>query len=184
MIKRTCKYCGKTENVTRIRPKTVSRAFIGVGKDGRRWYSLFCPDCKLDQNRRVSGKRARDGSPHAHVQAAVNAEKIAQKRFQDLGFDVERVSCHGPDLVCKLGEWVYKVEVKRATKTKTGWVCGWVTPKRKNDDLIAIVMPNGYVYIDDMQMHNDSCDKSGKKTITKLVKKIGLTPLPTTNPAP
>lgn len=139
-----------------------------------------CFECRQNSLRKNQGRVRRGDSTKPQTVAAVGAEKIAQKRFEDLGFSVKRVEVIGPDLTCKLGDWTYTVEVKRATYKGRSWKVAHVRPNRKKDDLIAMVLPNGYVYIDSMENHLSKCTKYGSRAISGIVKEFGLTPLPTT----
>jgi len=162
-----------------------------LNKNNEIWVNNICPNCGRDQRRRARGQTTREESKHEFVSKGVIAEIAAQKKFESLGMKVSRTLCFGPDLTCVLGDLTWTVEVKyvgtwtsdRSAKFPKYGV-GPICEKRKNDDLVALYMPNGYVYIDDMQMHLKKCNKSGMRVLTSLVKEIGLTPLPTSKPTP
>lgn len=61
------------------------------------------------------------------------------------------------------------VEIKTARQNKTtkAWKIDPVSEKRKNDDLIAVIVGN-YVLIEPMDQHLKLCDKSGTRSITKM----------------
>jgi hypothetical protein len=141
-----------------------------------------CHQCRVLSRRKKRNYGSRQESKNKTVLLSIGYEKAAEKRFADLGFDVERTVMHGPDLICKLGPWTYTVEVKGPTKCKrsNSWRVALVRPNRVGDDLMAMVLPNGYVYIDSMKNHLSLCDKKGNRTITSIVKEFGLSPLPQT----
>lgn len=137
-----------------------------------------CFDCRKSIHDKKLGRVRREHSTRPQTVAAVGAEKIAQRRFEDLGFSVKRVNVIGPDLTCRIGGLEYTVEVKRATHGSRSWKVAQVRPKRKCDDLVAIVLPNEYVYIDSMKNHLESCSRGGTRTVSSIVKQFGLNPLP------
>jgi hypothetical protein len=185
-MKITCTTCGIKEEVTLLyHKKSTTRQKVFLNTNGKKWYAYACPSCVINRDRKRRGWKPRSTEHWSPtVSKAVWAEELAQKKFESLGMVVDRTKYHGPDLICKIGDWVYTVEVKRARKpTRSNtWVCDLVYGERRKDDLIAIVMPNGHVCIDDMNMHLAKCMKNGQRTISKLVKQFGLTPLPTPKP--
>jgi hypothetical protein len=128
-----------------------------------------------DRKRKYQGVSKRDSCDHGATIKAVNAEKIAQKRFESLGFSVSRVDVFGPDLVCSIGDMAWSVEVKSTCKRiGGGWCVSRVAPLRRGDDLVALVLPNGYTYIDSMKNHLGMCSKDGMRSISKIVREFEL----------
>lgn len=106
---------------------------------------------------------------------AVRCELVAAEFFRSLGFSVEVGHGAGPDLFCEAGNLSYTVEVKKAGLNSRRWRVGNVKPARKKDDLVAIVLPNGRVYIDSMEHHLDACTpRDGSRSVTRIVKEFGL----------
>ena len=150
-----------------------------VDQDGRRVYDNVCFDCRTKQRRKCLGIGSREESGFHKTRKAIWAEKLAEKKFQELGFSTKRTNFFGPDIVCKMGDLTYSVEVKSVSlnvrSEKYFWYyVGAVHENRRGDDLVALVMPNGRVYIDSMKHHLSECNKSGARTVTQLVKEIGL----------
>lgn len=105
---------------------------------------------------------------------AVRCEMLAATFFRELGFSVEEMHGAGPDLFCEIGSLSYSVEVKKAHINSRRWRTSKVTLRRKSDDLVAIVLPNGRVYIDSMKNHLKHCAGDGTRAITPIVKEFGL----------
>lgn len=103
---------------------------------------------------------------------AVNSEKTAQIKMEELGFCVERTTNKGPDLIFSINGSIITVEVKSVISRKnwTSHIVAPVKPRRLNDHLIAIVLPSGSVYLEDMQSHLRKCAKSGARSVTDLVR--------------
>lgn len=180
---KSCISCEKKEAVSFFKFKKYKAGKVGHSytywyksiESGRMWYQNKCPDCALDGSRAAKGHTSRDDSVRPQTVAAVGAERAAESLFLRLGFSVDRVKrAIGPDLVCMIGEMKWTVEVKRATYNSRSWRVGVVRPARLNDDLVAIVLPNGRVYIDSMGNHKGLTQKNGSRTVTAIVKEFGL----------
>lgn len=183
MINKTCSRCGINSLVKhhkrifykRSDRKNQSRYYdVFIPVDGRRWRDSICGDCILSTKRKSGNFDSRERSKNPAIMAFVASEKRAEQHFCSLGFSVKRTESTGPDLVCSLGSILLTVEVKRASYSSGSWRVARVRPLRKNDDLVAFVLPNNRVYIDSMKLHLQQCDKSGRKTITKIVEEFGL----------
>ncbi len=151
----------------------------------KRIIGRICHDCRRKRMRIYKGHEHRDVSKNLQTVIAVTSERTAEERFKRLGFEVQRTQNTGPDLICKIADLTWLVEVKRAFQyykvgRKGSWRTRVVHPLRTKDDLIAIVLPNNYVYIDSMQNHLSLCDKNGNRAVTSIVKEFGLSPLPQT----
>lgn len=184
---KTCKKCGKTEELKFISSREVivrdmKRPFIKkiyANKYGQKWCHNTCYDCTMAPIRKKRGTVARAKSKKPRMLAAVRNERIALRFFKRLGFKVVMGHGAGPDLFCELGPLMWTVEVKVAKRgpKKTKYLGTWrverVRDSRKNDDLVAIVLPNKRVYIDSMRHHLLECGPSGDRTVTMLVKEYG-----------
>lgn len=182
----TCSKCKKSETVSYVKTreypdktrKTPFRTIIYKNAKGQLLYGNICRECYNIRNRKLRGTTSRDDSKKPYVVKAVNTEKLAAEKFKQLGFSVERTQFHGPDLVCTIGALTWTVEVKPVSLFARSWRVSSVKEKRKNDDLIALVLPNGRVYIDSMKHHLSKCGKMGTRSATAIVKEFGLNPLP------
>lgn len=188
-MEKTCKQCGRVDDVEYLKSYFVKRKKPGqkdvetkifLDQKNRRWISNRCYMCHREYHRKYQGHTERSKHLGPQISKAVWAENVAARRFANLGFSVEQTEGRGPDLICKLGPWTYTVEVKRAFFSSKAWMVAKVKPKRLSDDLMAIVMPNSYVYIDSMDCHLSKAAPTGARCITSLVKEFGLHPLPTT----
>lgn len=178
-MEKSCVKCGKKEFLTHHKTYIYRSATIHCFRDsrGRYWNGNHCHACSLDRARKKMGHGARGSKKNPKKTStleAVRCEKIAAKFFRKLGFKVEEMHGAGPDLFCDMGDFSWKVEVKKAHINSRRWRTSRVTPARQSDDLVAIVMPNGRVYLDSMRHHLSKCEKYGTRTITPIVKEFGL----------
>lgn len=106
------------------------------------------------------------------------AERIVADLLTRRGFNAElNDSIHGPDIVVVIGQQRLTVEVKAAVQyIRHGkykfWLTEKVTTKRKSDDAIAIVSPDGRVLLDVMGYHLKMCRKDGRRNVTQFVKGV------------
>ena len=101
-------------------------------------------------------------------------KELLSANFKKLGFKVIHFNTHefknGVDL------WVQKdngrplsVEIKIARRQKNNcYQVDPVQPKRKSDDLIAIILNSEYVLIESMQDHIKCCSTKGTRQFTLL----------------
>ena len=75
------------------------------------------------------------------------------------------VNTNGADLFAVKDDYVLSVEIKLANKPKGKNVfrVRGVENNRKNDDLIAIVFPCGYVLLEPMRDHLKGCNSQGDR---------------------
>lgn len=156
-----------------------------IDEGGRRTYGNVCFKCAASHLFRRLGTIRRSEFTTGKIWRAVQTEKTAEKRFLDLGFAVKRnESATGPDLACRIGDFEWLVEVKPAQavpkaknkKRVYSWYTNPVKSARKSDDLIAIVLPRGYTYIDSMENHLRLCNKLGTRCVTSLIKEFNQYP--------
>lgn len=176
-MEKICSKCGARADVVELTKYRYAN-FCGINSyqeaSGKKWYGSICQSCRVEFIRKSRGNSSRENSKKPQVVAAVNAEKLAEEKFKSLGMEVTRVDFFGPDLICKLGQFTWTVEVKRAGFSSRRWRVGRVRKARKGDDLVALVLPNSRVYIDSMENHLKYCERSGTRTITSIVKEFGL----------
>lgn len=184
----TCRHCDKTEEVkheyTRYynrvaHPNHPIKHSVYRNDRGFSWYGQECPGCRRARIRNRKGQLARIECLSPTIAKGNEVERQAARFFRSLGFTVERGHGQGLDLYCTIGSWEYSVEVKQSECcSKNYWRTNAVQPRRRNDDLIAIRLPNGRIYIDDMKIHQSKCTTSGRRNISNLVREFGLGPLP------
>lgn len=148
------------------------RVFIDA--TGRAWHGSVCPDCKTTQSknrRRYRMNRDAVGDPGNTTKRGLECENLVANLLTSQGFTVKQTTKKGPDIVATLGDLTLTVEVKKAVKNTNGnyYRTHKVCDKRKSDDLVAIVMPNGAVYIEHMSDHLSKCNDDGRRTITHIV---------------
>lgn len=135
-------------------------------------------------NKKYRARRAAEGNPiykrrpptshRLHVKGRESVA-IAAERFRTLGFNVEvSKEHHGADMLCRIGGLEWSVEVKTASLTGNSWVTGRISKKRENDDLVAIVLPGGRVYIDSMKNHLDKSYACGNRIVSRIVKYFNI----------
>lgn len=102
-------------------------------------------------------------------------DDVIKKTFNSLGYKIlyvnEKPSANGVDLwVIKDGCRPKSVEIKKVRRQKTGaYQVDPVQKNRVNDDLIAIIVNDKYVLVDDMQNHIACCSTKGTRQFTKLL---------------
>lgn len=185
IISKTCCKCNKKEEVRLC--KVVEKNYGDRIKANKHyyyrnanlemWQGNVCYSCCIKSQRLRKGHSDRGESKKKRVIVAVESESAAAKRFSGLGFEVKKGKAKGVDLYCTIKDVTWAVEVKRAVFNSGSWRVGEVCKNRKGDDLVAIVLPNGYVYIDTMKIHLSKCHKHGTRTVTDIVKQYGTAKL-------
>lgn len=171
-----CKTCGAVKMKIR---KSYGRF---VDEAGKLWNGKACNDCKsafATKCRRTAGVRAVDDLPYRSAVRGRASERLAAKHFEGQGYEVKLTSYLGPDLrLRKQGAAEITVEVKSVTKVGEyfSWAIAPVLPTRQQDDLIAMVFPDGTVIVEQMQQHLRQCNSSGGRTVTKIMKSLGHCP--------
>lgn len=101
--------------------------------------------------------------------------KLVVASAKKLGFKVlsksKYLSSHGSDLwLIDSNKRPISVEIKRVQVKKCdgSFEIDPVSRNRRNDDLVAIIFPTEYVLIEPMKDHLKNCNKSGRRSITKL----------------
>lgn len=96
--------------------------------------------------------------------------KLVSKEFEKMGFNIIAQcltkNSPGADLHIQKGNMVLRVEIKNA-RIKDGRNSSEIPPveeARKNDDLIAIVFPSGYVLIEPMKQHLTCVGEYGSRS--------------------
>lgn len=98
-------------------------------------------------------------------------ELLASKFMESQGYTViSLAAARGPDIVCSKDGREFTVEVKRASATGGQWLTTHVYPARRNDDLVAIVMPNESVHLCSMVEHLAKAQASTVRSVRDLVR--------------
>lgn len=100
----------------------------------------------------------------------IDGVEYVKKSLALLGYKTtnpKHVNANGVDIFAVKDDCVLSVEIKNAIKPKNKNVfrVRGVEITRQNDDLIAIVFPNGYVLIEPMRDHLKCCNKQGDRFI-------------------
>lgn len=96
---------------------------------------------------------------HESVETAVSALKKMGYQILSVGFD----SAVEPTLHVKKDEMILRVEIKEASVLNRKMVVNILEDVRKNDDLICIVFPSRYVFIEPMKNHLLCCNDDGRR---------------------
>lgn len=87
-------------------------------------------------------------------QKAERAVRVVKADLESLGFTVVEpndISANGADLMAMKDKVGFRIEVKAAFLSKRSWRIKRVT--RSNDDILAVVFPNGRVHYEPMSQH-------------------------------
>lgn len=165
-----CIRCEKTRD-----RKTCGRYAYGriryEDRDGAQWGSAnACSFCR----RKQEGHR-RPGKATSPVSIGKRAELRVADWLRGNGYlDARAIGGAGrPDVLFTDEHGMSRsVEVKKAIAAYGGkcWQTHPVSPRRRDDDFVAIVLPNDSVILCSMIDHLALCSPSGKRAITDLVR--------------
>ncbi len=97
---------------------------------------------------------------------------LVASELADFGFNIlpwKAQNANGPDITITRGGRAYTVEVKKAKITKRNSLqVPPIEPRRRNDDLVAIVLPNYKVLLQPMSEHLSLCTAKGYRTLSGL----------------
>ena len=105
------------------------------------------------------------------MKVIVDDIKLVKAAFKKLGYKTtspRHKNANGPDVFAVNEHRSFSVEIKKARIANKGRTVFRVDPVEKNrreDDLIAIVHPSGYVLIEHMADHLKSCNLGGQRFI-------------------
>lgn len=175
-MKKACKKCGEHKTKICIYKNPKTRCYKYVDENGKFWNAATCPQCRMkDQTRRsrALGIKPRDEITEPMNKKGRDAERLAADHFRAQGYVVELTTSMGPDLILTRGSERLTCEVKAAIeKSEPGcFSVQPVSPNRKGDDLIAIVLPGDRVHVETMTSHLSQCSKSGLRAVTKLIRR-------------
>lgn len=177
-----CNRCGLVRQWLRGERKPAGKMVVHWRVDalGRRWFGSACPECateaRLEWSRKMFGSRPRNAEhPNEDVAAAYGSEVRVAEMLRARGWHVDVTTSRGPDLVVYAQGTQTTVEVKRASKhpRKNSWTVTAVMPRRRGDDMIAIVFPCGAIYSEPMAEHLRNCGKTGTRTVTGIYAGMG-----------
>jgi hypothetical protein len=171
-----CKLCNKEHVKIRTKADPKANSYVYEDRSGKRWHGRICPICcptvQMERNRR-KGIKPRDQIVDKSNAKARWAERAAERHFTDQGYKVEITKGTGPDLTLFLDGKVLTCEVKLAIPKSKHPDCFFVqavAPKRRKDDLIAIVFSNGFIHVEPMKKHLRACPKCGLRAVTSLIR--------------
>lgn len=102
-------------------------------------------------------------------------ELVAREYVESLGYtDIVATTGKGPDLVAKKGGKTFTFEVKLACRipNTNSWSTAAVCPNRRNDDFMAIVFPNGKVFVCTMTEHHQASSPCGRRCVSEMAKEL------------
>lgn len=159
-----CRTCAETKPKKRAE-KNPRGGFRYRDDHGNAWCGRRCHSCTCkDQfyRARTSGRNVgREQSKYYKMRKGFESECLAKIFFETKGYSVSQALMHGPDLILKKDESIQTCEVKTIFKTKWGIYSPKVSPKRKQDDLIALVWPTGFISFCSMEEHLSKCGPGG-----------------------
>jgi hypothetical protein len=169
-----CRICRISKFRTRAEKYETTGKYIYRDEFGRKWNRKCCPDCiRINIHRLGINKYRHELTDHKNSKG-FNAEKLVSNYFLMQEYRVTQTHAHGPDLIIEKGDVIKTCEVKSITpykvNGKTFYFCSPIYPKRRNDDLIAFVMPDDSLIIENMKDHLMKCAKSGRRSFTKEVR--------------
>lgn len=100
-------------------------------------------------------------------------DKLVSKALRKMGFkplEPNHINANGVDIFAVKNNRAFSIEIKKARYPKKG-IAVQVDPvlkNRRNDDLIAIVLPSGYVLVEPMKQHLKLCGPKGYRPLTPL----------------
>jgi hypothetical protein len=71
---------------------------------------------------------------------------------------------NGPDMHVQKDDLILRVEIKKARPIKRSMAVHPIEDNRKNDDLVAVVFPSGYVFIEPMKDYLFNCSDCGTRS--------------------
>lgn len=174
--KRKCKHCEIVKDFIMEPRRAGTKLNTYRNSDGRPWHGTQCPECFGKSNTaraRKRGIKPRDEVIEPTQVKGRNAERIAEKHFKSLGYKTKITAGMGPDLYITKGSLTKTCEVKSCIeKSERGcFFVQSVAPLRRGDDLIAIVLPNGLVHVEEMMSHLSKCARTGSRAVTNLIRK-------------
>lgn len=105
-----------------------------------------------------------------------DAERYVEAYLKELGFQNVRIGLgtYGPDITFEDAGKTISVEVKtaRLVARPSCWGVERVRHTRINDDMIAIVLPDGKVVLESMKDHLSKCTVRGRRSITQMVREM------------
>ena len=174
-----CRECGQIK--TRLRAELDSFGkWVYREDNGKKWNRLQCYECAKNYARKIGISKPRHLLIDHKNKLGFQSEIKVKQYFEKLGFKVTQTTCHGPDLILEKNGLTITCEVKTACLSHSNcWFVTPVYPKRTNDELIAIVLPNDRIHIEKMRDHLEFCSKSGRRSITTLIRDTRSTKLST-----
>lgn len=170
-----CSKCGVVK--MRIRREFTDKNGIKpiyVDEENKIWCASVCNDCKnkrtVSHSRKKYGQKSIDDVSYHSTRVGRNSERIAEKYFKELGYEVQITKGSGPDLIIRHYDFIATIEVKTII-TKNGiqpWTAP-VSPNRTQDDFVCLVGKDKYIFLDTMENHLKNCSPNGSRFLTKVL---------------
>lgn len=170
-----CVVCGISQ--WRIRAEPIPRGgYFYKNENGEPWNVRKCPTCKKQEQIKCSrriGHKPMDEVKYHPLFIGRKSENLVKVLLENVGCWVKPTTGKGPDLLVLGPQEIIPItmEVKTAVFSKGVWYVGVVRPARRQDDMVAIVLPNSVVYFESMKKHLNKCSPCGVRYLTKLIKK-------------
>jgi hypothetical protein len=179
-MKYECGRCGESKD--RIRDgKYPNGCWKWIDINGRHWSNRFCPKCKnaigVEGNHRRGRSKPIDKVTNKQWMIARRSERVTAVYLKSIGYkNVKLTTMMGPDITCEKDGDTFTFEVKTImSRGKNSYRVGRVTPLRRNDDMVALVLPGEFIHIEPMsdflKKYNSGSSRSNS-TITALVLSI------------
>jgi len=100
------------------------------------------------------------------------AEQVAAKYIESIGYrQIQLTKSAGPDIIAWKDNAQFFFEVKPARKhSRTCWYANAVTPDRKKDHFVLIVLPNNQVFLETMSEYLGKCLRDGKRNLSNYIR--------------
>lgn len=101
------------------------------------------------------------------INGEVSCNQLAAKAFQLMGYEILTLvegTTNGPDMHVKKEDLIFRVEIKKARAMKRSMAVHPIEEARRHDDLVAVVFPSGYVFIEPMEDYLFNCSDSGTRS--------------------
>jgi hypothetical protein len=170
-----CRECGEKRDKIPVKQMKDGK-WKYADKTGVRWNGTIAPCCiskyRMDWSRKKLGTKDRKDQTDPTLVKGYQAELVAKKHFEKMGFKVDHCENHrGPDLVLN---GIITVEVKTVSTDKRHkrlhYFIGPINKNRINDDFIAVVLPNNELHIERMSEYLKECRKGYVRNANDLVR--------------
>jgi hypothetical protein len=165
---RICVRCsGLYRRVERVQLRT---SFKWLDAEGRQCSASYCGPCfwpahwdrKKKSPRHVT--RSIDAVTYPSIEKGRKGERRVEDLLRSIGVTAEITLTSNKGADVTVGGRT-RIEVKCAFRRSRRFVVGPVSPERRGDHYVAIVMPDGAVMIQEMAAHLAACNASGQRSL-------------------